>query len=116
MAVETQPERAQPGGRGHEIVGARYPWWLRPGVPAGVIGAVAGYFLGHWLGNFLAGGYFRSTPAGTKDVSPVLGYAVGVIGWLVGLGVFNDLFLLMLGKPVREESRLLRVHEPGIGK
>ena len=64
----------------------------------------------------LAGQYFRSTLADTNDVALVLGYAAGVVGWLAGLGVFNDLFLLMLGKPVREESRLLRVHEAGIGK
>ena len=99
MAVEIQPKRAEPGGRGPEIVGARHPWWRRPGVPAGVIGAVAGYFLGHWLGNFLGGDYARSSLADTNDVAIVLGYAVGVIGWLAGLGVFNDLFLMMLGKP-----------------
>ena len=116
MAVEIQPQRAEPGGRGPEIVGARHPWWRRPGVPAGVIGAVAGYFLGHWLGNFLGGDYARSALADTNDVAIVLGYAAAVIGWLAGLGVFNDLFLAMLGKPFREESRLLGVQEPGLGK
>jgi cytochrome c oxidase subunit 1 len=116
MAIEIQPERAEPGGRDPEIVGTRHPWWRRPGVPAGVIGAAAGYFLGHWLGNFLGGGYARSSLADTNDVAIVLGYAVAVIGWLVGLGVFNDLFQMMLGKPLREESRLVRVQEPGLGK
>jgi cytochrome c oxidase subunit I len=116
MAIETKPERAEPAGRDPEIVGAAHPWWRRPGVPAGVIGAVAGYFLGHWLGNFLGGGFDRSSLADTNDVAIVLGYAVGVIGWLAGLGVFNDLFLMTLGKPVREESRLLGVQEPGLGK
>src|SRR5215469_4843299 len=115
MAIEIQPERAEPTGRGPKIAGAERPWWLRPGAHTGVIGAVVGYFLGHWLGNFLGGGYARSSLADTNDVALVLGYAVGVIGWLAGLGVFNDLFLVMAGKPVSEEPRLLGIQEPGLG-
>jgi len=116
MAIEIQPERAEPTGGGPDIVGAGLPWWRRFGVHTGLIGAVAGYFLGHWLGNFLGGGYDRSSLADTNDVAIVLGYAVAVIGWLVGLGVLNDLFLMMLGKPVREEPRLLGIREPGVAK
>src|SRR5260370_26747802 len=99
MAIEIQPERAEPTGRGPEVAGAR-PWWLRPGAHTGVIGAVIGYLLGHLLGNFLGGGYARSSLADTNDVAIVLGYAVAVIGWLAGLGVFNGLFLTMTGKPL----------------
>src|SRR6201993_5221207 len=102
MAIEIQPEVAGPAGSGPEIAGAKRPWWRRPGAPTGLIGAVAGYFLGHWLGNFRGGGYDRSSLADTNDVAIVLGYAVAVIGWLAGLGVFNDLFLMMAGKPLRE--------------
>jgi len=116
MAIEVQPERAEPARHRFEVVGANRPWWLRPGVLTGVIGAVAGYFLGHWLGNLLGGGYDRSSLADTNDVAIVLGYAFGVIGWLVGLGVFNDLFQMMLGRHLREESRLLSVREPGLGR
>ena len=113
MAIEVQPERAEPTGRPE--VAAR-PWWLRPGVHTGLIGAVAGYFLGHWLGNFLGGGFARSSLSDTNDVAIVLGYALGVVGWLAGLGVFNDLFLLMTGKPLPEEPRLRGVQEPGLAK
>src|SRR6516225_1778350 len=117
MAIETQPERAEPTGRGPEIAGAaRRPWWLRPGIHTGVVGAVVGYFLGHWLGNLLGGGFDRSTLADQNNVAIVLGYAFAVIGWLVGLGVFNDLFLMMAGRPAREEPRLLGTQEPGLGK
>jgi len=115
MAIETQPERAEPTGRGPEGVAAR-SWWLRPGVHTGLIGAVIGYLLGHLLGNFLGGGYSRSALSDANDVAIVLGYAFGVIGWLAGLGVFNDLFLLMLGRPMPEEPRLLGKEEPGLGK
>jgi cytochrome c oxidase subunit I len=116
MAIEIQPERADPTGGGPEIVGAGRPWWRRSGVHIGLIGAVAGYFLGHWLGNFLGGAYDRSSLADTNDVAIVLGYAGATIGWLAGLGVFNDLFGMMLGRPVREESRLLGISEPGPAK
>ncbi|MGH3285653.1 MAG: cbb3-type cytochrome c oxidase subunit I, partial [Streptosporangiaceae bacterium] len=116
MAIEIQPERAEPTGRGPEIAGAGRPWWLRPGVHTGLIGAVIGYFLGHWLGNFLGGDYARSSLADTNDVAIVLGYAFGVIGWLAGLGVFNDLGRLMLGRPVPEEARLLGRADPGLAR
>jgi cytochrome c oxidase subunit I len=116
MAIETQPERAEPVGRGPEVAGAGRPWWLRPGAHTGLVGAVAGYFLGHWLGNFLGGDYARSALSDTNDVAIVLGYAFGVIGWLAGLGVFNDLGRLMLGRPMPEEPRLLGKEEPGLGK
>jgi cytochrome c oxidase subunit 1 len=117
MAIEIQPERAQPTGGGPEIAGAaRRPWWLRPGAHFGVIGAVIGYFVGHWLGDLIGGDFVRSSLADTNDVAIVLGYAIGVLGWLAGLGVFNDLGRLMLGKPLAEEPRLLGVAEPGLGK
>ena len=117
MAIETQPERAEPTGRGPETGGAAgRPWWLRPGILTGVIGGVIGYFFGHWLGNALGGNFPRSGLSDTNDVAIVLGYAFGVIGWLIGLGVFNDLFGLMLGKPLPEEPRLLGKEEPGLGK
>jgi cytochrome c oxidase subunit I len=115
MAIETQPERADPTGRGPEVAASR-PWWLRPGAHTGVIGAVIGYFLGHWLGNFLGGDYARSALADTNDVAIVLGYLFAVLGWLAGLGVFNDLFGLMLGRPLREEARLVGKEDPGLAK
>ena len=117
MAIQTQPERAEPTGRGPEPAGAAArPWWMRPGAHTGLVGAVIGYFLGHWLGNFLGGDYARSALADTNDVAIVLGYAFGVIGWVAGLGVFNDLGRLMVGKPMPEEPRLLGLEEPGLGK
>src|SRR6516225_8434365 len=97
MAIEVQPERAEPTGRPE--VAAR-PWWMRPAVHTGLIGAVAGYFLGHWLGNVLSSNYAQNALAGNNDVPIVLGYVLGTVGWLAGLGVFNDIGRLMLGKPL----------------
>jgi cytochrome c oxidase subunit 1 len=111
MAIEAQPE-ITPAGTGPGERPAR-PWWMRPAFHTGLIGAVAGYFLGHWLGNFLSSGYQQNPLSDSNDVPIVLGYAFGTIGWLAGLGIFNDLGRLMLGKPLPEIQ-----HEPegGIAK
>src|SRR5579859_7718364 len=98
MAIEIQPGagRMQPVSGGTEN---GRPWWMRPAVHTGIIGGVIGYFLGHWLGNALTYDYGQNGLAGNNDVPIVLGYVLGAIGWLAGLGVFNDLGRLMLGKP-----------------
>src|SRR5580704_3653100 len=108
MAIETQPDRAEPAGSGPEVGGpggVTRPWWLRPGAHFGVIGAAIGYLLGHLLGDFVGGGFSRSALSDTNDVAIVLGYAFAVIGWLAGLGVFNDPARLLLGKPLLAEVR-----------
>jgi cytochrome c oxidase subunit 1 len=86
------------------------PWWLRPGIHFGVAGAAVGYVLGHLLGNFLSSGYAQNLLSDSNDVPIVLGYALAVLGWLAGLGVFNDLFQLMLGRPLPDHT-----HDNGAG-
>ena len=53
MAIEIQPGagRMQPVAGGPE---SSRPWWMKPAIHTGLIGAVIGYFLGHWLGNALS--------------------------------------------------------------
>ena len=85
----------RPRSRG---AGAGSPWWMRPAMHTGVIGAVIGYFLGHLLGNFLSSGYGQNVLSDSNDVPIVLGYALATIGWLAGLGVFNDLIRTMSGQ------------------
>jgi cytochrome c oxidase subunit 1 len=117
MAIEIQPGagRTQPVSGGPE---AAKPWWMRPAVHTGLIGAVAGYFLGHWLGSFLMSfnpnaPLYGTELSGTLDLPIVLGYLLGTAGWLAGLGVFNDLGRMMLGQPLREVK-----HDPpgGVAK
>src|ERR1700735_2204212 len=101
MSVEIEPEKAQePAGSGP--VGPRLarPWWMRPAMHTGIIGAIIGYFLGHWLGHFLPCGYDRTPLSDMNDFPLVLGYVIAVVGWLAGLGVFNDLGRQIIGKPV----------------
>ena len=101
MAIETQPESAQaPGGREPGGTPKQRAWWLRPAWHTALIGAVIGYAFGHWLGNFLASQYQQISTADGNDFAIVLGYAFLVLGWLIGLGVFNDLVRQMLGKPL----------------
>ena len=110
MAIETQPESAQaPGGREPGGTPKQRSWWLRPAWHTALIGAVIGYALGHWLGNFMTPGFVATgggAPDG-NDTAIVLGYAFLVLGWLIGLGVFNDLVRQMLGRPIPqlEEER-----------
>jgi cytochrome c oxidase subunit I len=75
-------------------------WWARLGMHTAIIGAVAGYAFGHWLGNVIAAGYQQIGTADANDTAIVLGYLFLVIGWLIGLGVFNDLGRLTRGQPL----------------
>src|SRR6516225_5048428 len=105
MAIETQPERAQ-GSGGGQPVGTRSPrpWWQRPAIHTALVGAVLGYLVGHLLGNFLAGAGNAQYPnlalSDSSDWPIVLGYLLAIVGWLAGLGLFNDLLRQMAGRPV----------------
>ena len=116
MAIETQPEKAQPSGRGPDEPRPVKSWWMRPAVHTGLIGAVIGYFLGHLLGNFLSSGYAQNLLSDSNDVPIVLGYALATIGWLAGLGVFNDLARTTTGKAMRDVHQEEDGAEPGFAK
>jgi len=101
MSIEIEPEKAQqPAGSGPAGPRLARPWWMRPAMHTGIIGAIIGYFIGHWLGNFLSWDYARNSLSDMNDFPLVLGYVIAVVGWLAGLGVFNDLGRQILGKPV----------------
>src|SRR6202034_3490604 len=66
--------------------------------------AVIGYLLGHLLGNLLASNnvateYPNLTLSDSSDWPIVLGYLFAIVGWLAGLGVFNDTFRQIAGRP-----------------
>ncbi|HEX7159851.1 MAG TPA: cbb3-type cytochrome c oxidase subunit I [Trebonia sp.] len=103
MAIETQPESAQaPGGGDPGAAPKQRAWWLRPNIFTAIVGAAIGYALGHWLGNFMTPSFVATGggAADSNDEAIVLGYAFLILGWLAGLGVFNDLVRQMLGKPL----------------
>ena len=108
MAIAAQPQASESGG-GQAIAGrVPRPWWFRPNILWGLVGGAIGYTLGHLLGDFLTGTgnglYPNVALSDSEDWPIVLGYAVAVIGWLAGLGVFNDLLRQMAGRPVHLEA------------
>jgi cytochrome c oxidase subunit 1 len=103
MAIAAQPQASESGG-GQAIAGrGPRPWWGRPNILWGLVGGVIGYTLGHLLGDFLTGTgtglYPNVALSDSEDWPIVLGYVAAIIGWLAGLGVFNDILRQMAGRP-----------------
>ena len=119
MAIETQPESAQaPGGGDPGATQRERSWWLRPNILTALVGAVLGYYLGHWLGNFMTPS-FVATGGGASDdndLAIVLGYGFLIVGWLIGLGVFNDLVRQMLGRPLNGNGNRHAATGQGVAK
>src|SRR5215470_1104586 len=104
MAIETEPGTTGRTGGGEPGGAAQVrAWWARPGLLTGIVGAVIGYSFGHWLGNVIASGYQQIPTSDANDTAIVLGYVFLVIGWLAGMGIFNDLGRQMAGKPIADE-------------
>jgi cytochrome c oxidase subunit 1 len=121
MAIETQPERAQGSGGGQPGAAASpRPWWRRPAIHTAIIGAVIGYLVGSFLGSYLTGtgnGLYPNVGlSDSKDWPIVLGYALAVVGWLAGLGVFNDVVRQMLGRPVNGSNTQESESSGGVAK
>jgi cytochrome c oxidase subunit 1 len=116
MAIETDPGTVQVPGGGDPVVryGTRSAW-LRPGVHTALVGAVLGYLFGHWLGNYFAVptpdalstsvGYQQIAASDSNDFAIVGGFIFMVLGWLIGLGVFNDLARQMTGRRLPDWER-----------
>jgi len=104
MAIEATPgaDRIQPVGGGPGGPAEVRAWWRKPAVHTGLIGAVIGWFIGNWLGLRVqsASANFAQGLSDVRDWPVVLGYLFGTVGWLAGLGIFNDLFRLMAGQPL----------------
>jgi cytochrome c oxidase subunit 1 len=68
--------------------------------------AVIGYIVGHFLGNAIGHTFDPLTLNDSNDMSITFGYALLVVGWLAGLGVFNDPLRQMAGRPVGVEEEV----------
>jgi cytochrome c oxidase subunit 1 len=80
---------------------------------SGVVLAVGGYLLGSWLGHRFSGPSLDYTAdTDENDIALVLGYLLGVVGFLVGLGFANYPVGRMLGRP----PALPRPDTKGIGR
>jgi cytochrome c oxidase subunit 1 len=89
------------------------PFLARQSVVTGLIGAVAGYFIGHWLGNYVGHTWINVINANQNDLALLLGYVMGVLGWLAGLGAFNYPLQKMVGiEPIEDPAEA----EQGLGR
>jgi cytochrome c oxidase subunit 1 len=114
MTIETPVgEKVAGGGTPGEPAAPVFPsYWSRPNLISAVAGGVVGYAVGHWFGNFLAANNQQFQGNGQNDVALTLGYLVGTLGWLAGLGVLNYPVARMLGhrpdETFEEDPRLSR--------
>ena len=77
--------------------------WLGQSLVTAVIGGIGGYLIGHWIGNVIASGYASVQATGQNDVAISLGLALGVLGWLAGIGALNYPLAKLVGRePVPE--------------
>jgi cytochrome c oxidase subunit 1 len=102
MAIETEPGTQHAGGGDAGASGRVRSWWTRPGAHTAVIGAIIGYEVGFRIGYSFSTGYQQLSLNDSNDTPVVLGFVCMALGWLAGLGVFNDLFRQMAGRPLRE--------------
>ena len=123
MAIETQPSRAQGAGGGDPLASlSPRPWWRRPAIHTAIIGAVIGYVLGHLLGDFLTGAtgaanqYPNVALSDSEDWPIVLGYLLAIVGWLAGLGVFNDILRQIVGRPTPSATGLPEHEVSGLAR
>ena len=67
----------------------------------GIVLGIVGWFVGHWIGDRIHGANvaYYSTEAGENDIAILLGYFLGVVGFLVGLGFANYPVKRLLGHP-----------------
>ena len=74
------------------------PAWAQQHVGTAVVGGVVGYLVGHWLGNAIASNYQSVQGEGQNDVATCLALSLMVLGWLVGIGVFNYPLAKIVGR------------------
>ena len=66
-----------------------------------IVLGIVGYLIGYWIGGRIHAYSlaFFSSDAGENDISVLLGYGFGVLGFLIGLGFANYPVRRMLGYP-----------------
>jgi cytochrome c oxidase subunit 1 len=67
----------------------------------GIVLGIGGWYLGHFIGGRISGANldYYSDAAGQNDVAILLGYLLGVVGFLVGLGFASYPLKRLIGHP-----------------
>ena len=71
---------------------------LRPNLFTGVIGLAIGYIIGVWIGRRVGTHLDWVSAIDQNDVSVLLGYSLGTIGYIAGLGLLDYPFRRLLGQ------------------
>ncbi|WP_249010761.1 cbb3-type cytochrome c oxidase subunit I [Conexibacter sp. DBS9H8] len=102
MSIKEEPVLPQqPGGVDPTGPLVQRAWWKRPAIHTALLGAIVGYLIGRLIGDAVTSGVARVANSNENDIALVLGYLFATLGWLGGLGVFNDIVRQALGRPTR---------------
>ncbi|HSS55348.1 MAG TPA: cbb3-type cytochrome c oxidase subunit I [Gaiellales bacterium] len=71
---------------------------LRPNLFTGAIGAAIGYIIGVWIGHRVGTHLDWVSAIDQNDVSVLVGYSLGTIGYIAGLGLLDYPFRRLLGQ------------------
>ena len=82
---------------GQAVTGTSSPL-LRPNLFTGVIGLAIGYIIGVWIGHRVGAHLDWVSAIDQNDVSVLLGYSLGTIGYIAGLGLLDYPFRRLLGQ------------------
>jgi cytochrome c oxidase subunit I len=115
MATDTSAAASVHAGGASEPPGTSRtrPWWRRPGLLPGFIGAVIGYLIGAYLGHWIGQNNQQVQGMGQNDFAVTLGYLLGTVGWIAGIGGLTYPVQKLLGRrpePEHETKRTLGMY------
>jgi len=94
----SQVETASRKGQGQSLL-------RQPNIIYGLIGLVVGYAIGDWIGGQMASRFDFVAAMDYNDISVYLGYILGTIGYIAGLGFLSYPFARVRGVPPSQEPK-----------
>ena len=77
----------------------------QPNIIYGLIGLVVGYAIGDWIGGQMASRFDFVAAMDYNDISVFLGYILGTVGYIAGLGFLSYPFARVRGVPPSQEPK-----------
>jgi len=94
-AMETPATAPAPAGTGRSGLLTFNLLW-------GLVGLVAGYAIGLWIGHRMGSRFDWTADIDYNDIAVLLGYALGTLGYLGGLGLLNHPIARLFGRSARD--------------